>query len=445
MIGKIGIAGKFGDAPYLKDLAAKEGADPSAVLRSAAAAGDLDLAENAVKCGAKVNMADESGFLDSSTALSLACQRGQGKIVAFLCSVESVDKNDALKAACRFGLEPEAAALIKRGAKINARRCRGAIGGCHTPLSAAASYGHPALVKLLLKHKAGVDFENCYALLKVCSGIPCLKGLAHEAGCAAALRLLLKAGAKTGLDENDYHYRAEDGHAPCDDPLEGNTRDNIFYSQKNSGLHRACEAGLVGLVRVFIEHGADVQSKGAGSKMTPLQHVASSDCKDATEASLVAVVHLLLARGAGEDGGLEEALGSARGETMRRALQDRAGVAEEARRISAAALADIEARYFKAKEAHAKVEAELDKVEFARKSFAQDAARVAASAGPAPDVEALRKGEDKRVQKRDKVFAAAAERAIAFSVTTEDIAGVAPKEKKEEAKQCCEGCHSHWG
>jgi ankyrin repeat protein len=235
------------------DVNAAEG-DGATALHWAVYHDDRELVELLLGAGAKANAANDLAI----TPLYLASTNGNAAIVRLL-----LDRGARPDAASEAGVTPlmEAArsgsvdavrALIERGADVNARESD----RHQTALMWAAARRHPAIVKLLLEHHAGLHARTRVRALRVMldqgprrtvktsmqdarsidAGGSTALLFAAQAGDAESARLLLSAGANV----NDA---AADG---------------------NSALVLAAFNGHAPAARVLIDHGADLDAAGAG-------------------------------------------------------------------------------------------------------------------------------------------------------------------------------------
>jgi hypothetical protein len=106
--------------------------------------------------------------------------------------------DEALVWACRSGRVNVLAALVQRGADVDADPYRG------TPLAWAAMNGHPETVAWLLDHGASVDGRSTFGGPGHGLALTALH-LAAQCGNASMARLLLDRGADPGIEDGIHH------------------------------------------------------------------------------------------------------------------------------------------------------------------------------------------------------------------------------------------------
>lgn len=198
---------------------------------------DLAAARALLVAGADADRANRYGV----TALSLACERGAGPLVAELLAA-GADPGRALPGgetplhtAARTGRPEPVRALLAAGARVDA-----ALPDGQTPLMWAAAEGHVEVVRLLLA--AGADLHR-----RVPSGFNAWL-FAVRGGHAETARVLLAAGA-------DLHYGVlpEPGHRGRKHPAAG-----------TSALLLAIENGHFELAAELVDRGADPDDLRSG-------------------------------------------------------------------------------------------------------------------------------------------------------------------------------------
>nr|8G3K_B Chain B, Cryo-EM imaging scaffold subunit B with DARPin - RCG-33 [synthetic construct]8G42_A Chain A, RCG-33 - Cryo-EM imaging scaffold subunit B fused to DARPin [synthetic construct]8G47_A Chain A, RCG-33 - Cryo-EM imaging scaffold subunit B fused to DARPin [synthetic construct]8G4F_A Chain A, RCG-33 - Cryo-EM imaging scaffold subunit B fused to DARPin [synthetic construct]8G4H_A Chain A, RCG-33 - Cryo-EM imaging scaffold subunit B fused to DARPin [synthetic construct] len=131
---------------------------------------------------------------------------------------EELDKK--LLEAARAGQDDEVAALLAKGADVNAHDTFG-----FTPLHLAALYGHLEIVEVLLKRGADINADDSYGRTPL--------HLAAMRGHLEIVELLLRWGA-------DVNAADEEGRTP---------------------LHLAAKRGHLEIVEVLLKNGADVNAQ----------------------------------------------------------------------------------------------------------------------------------------------------------------------------------------
>lgn len=203
--------------------------------------GHLDAVAALIRDGAKVDARDES----LSTPLILAASTGQVEIVQ---------------------------ALLKAGADVNATNSGGS-----TALTAAARGGNAALVRVLLDAKSRVNLKDCVGRTAL--------HLAARGGKVEIMELLLAAGAN--ISAQDSHFLT----TPLLNAVLGGNADAVRYllrhgcpvNLRNSDGATPLHSATIGrntntnVVKVLLEAGADIDARHAEDGSTPLMWAAQSE------------------------------------------------------------------------------------------------------------------------------------------------------------------------
>ncbi|KLT22753.1 ankyrin repeat domain protein [Wolbachia endosymbiont of Armadillidium vulgare str. wVulC] len=151
--------------------------------------------------------------------------------------VQSNDGSTPLSAAAQGGCGGVVKLLLKHGAGVNAKSNEGL-----TPLHVAAQGGYDDVVELLLDHEADVNAKNI-------QGLTPLHAAALKS-CDNVVELLLDHKA-------DVNARGDDDFTP---------------------LHLAAQRGHGSIVKLLLKHGADVNAKSS-QDLTPLS-LTLNDCPE---------------------------------------------------------------------------------------------------------------------------------------------------------------------
>lgn len=182
-----------------------------------------------------------------------------------------------------LGLEEPLRLLLTSGVDMNAYA-----GRYGTPLIAAASQGHKAIVKLLLDHGAEVDAEGSSVFSTALSA-------SSYFGYRSIAEMLLDHGAKPDWrrdnDDTALELACEGGHETIVELLINRGSDVNLRRAGGYGfpLSAASERGFYNIVYLLLQKGAKVNNKG-GHYLNALQAAASSGSES--------IVQLLLASGA---------------------------------------------------------------------------------------------------------------------------------------------------
>ena len=254
-------------------------------LIAACAGGHTEIVRLLLDRGADV---DTEGGGINRTALQAACTRGNKTIVDMLLN-RGADVNaeggvfgPALQVACKDGHDTIVQLLLDWGADVNVNMEGGIFG---TALQAACYGVHETTVRLLLDRGADVNAEG------VANGTPlqavCAQG--HE----PLVRLLIDQGAepKDG-DTECCMFGRQRGYRAITLILLGRGASVSVHGRAESALQAACRGGHVAIVKLLLETGAEVNTRG-GHYETALQAACSTGGNRQEE-----VVRLLLDNGA---------------------------------------------------------------------------------------------------------------------------------------------------
>jgi ankyrin repeat protein len=187
-------------------------ADGTTALHWAVYRNNLALVEKLIAAGANVNAKNQYGSSPMSEAAVVGNLEVMKKLLAAGADVESAnaDGQTALMIVSRTSNVEAARLLLKKGAAVNAREKWRQ----QTPLMWAAAEAQPAMVKLLLEHRAEVNarsLENKWdrqvtaeprMQARPSGGFTPLLYAARR-GCAECASLLVKAGADVNLADPD--------------------------------------------------------------------------------------------------------------------------------------------------------------------------------------------------------------------------------------------------
>lgn len=190
----------------------KRTADGTSALHWAIYYNDENLVEQLIEAGADVNVRNDYG----STPMSEAAVVGNVKVLRKLLEAgadtesANADGQTALMILSRTSNVEAAELLLRKGAKVNAReQWRG-----QTPLMWAAAEAQPAMVKLLVKHRADVNARsNVNEWERQVTAEPRMQArpsggftpllYAARKGCLECAQILVKAGADKNLTDPD--------------------------------------------------------------------------------------------------------------------------------------------------------------------------------------------------------------------------------------------------
>jgi uncharacterized protein len=190
----------------------EKSADGTTALHWAVYNSNLALVERLIAAGADVNARNEFGSSPMSEAAVVGNVPVMRTLLAAGADVESAnaDGQTALMIVARTSNVEAARLLLRKGAAVNAReRWRQ-----QTPLMWAAAEAQPAMVKLLVEHRAEIDarsLENQWD--RQVTAEPRMQArpsgaftpllFAARRGCAECASILLKAGADVNLADPD--------------------------------------------------------------------------------------------------------------------------------------------------------------------------------------------------------------------------------------------------
>ncbi len=273
------------DAAVIKALLAKGAkvatttADGQTALSLAVAYDRLEAVRVLLARGAAVNAKDAAG----RTPLSLAVVYGRTALVSeLLAKGAAVDVRDQagrtpLLAAITAGQHAAVAVLLAHGADANAKDAAG-----RTALALAVGKGDAALVAALLDHGAAADLGETGAALRdalgrgeaavvqtlLDHGVPATTPEHADAVCAAAVQgqdvivaALLAKGANADCRTRGDEPASCDRHT--DPPRSYSSLDRCAPGQDWTPLRAAADLGHLGVVRVLVDYGVDVNAKGA--------------------------------------------------------------------------------------------------------------------------------------------------------------------------------------
>ncbi len=211
-----------------KDTQAYAGLNVDDVLVKSARLGNRYMAEQALDGGADVNYVNDSGV----TPLLAAAYEGHLAVVKML--VKKAAEIDFVT----LGLRQFA--MSKSHAPLNIRDLMAAASRGDTALIAAGRRGHTAVVEYLLKNGAQIDLPNRHGEVVVF--------VAAANGDSKLLRLLLDNGADANATEFD------------------NRSNQLSLAKSTMGrdsvLMRAVQRGHLGIAKMLVEAGSDVNYRG---------------------------------------------------------------------------------------------------------------------------------------------------------------------------------------
>ena len=261
-------------------------ADGDTALIKAARGGHSEVANVLKLNGADENIQNNSGEsaskLSQINELMSACTDGEGDTVTRLLqegvSVLSMneDGDTGLHLCCEKGHEEVAKIFLDHDCDIN---CRGY--NQETPLMSSSFSGHLTITKLLLEHGAKVDLQDAdgdTALIKAARG--------GHSEVANVLKL-------NGADEKIQNNAGESAHklpqikellaastAGDGDTITRLLQVGVSVTSKDgdgdTGLHLSAREGHDDIVKLFLDHEADVNIRGCNNS-TPLMQAAEED------------------------------------------------------------------------------------------------------------------------------------------------------------------------
>lgn len=142
--------------------------------------------------------------------------------------------------------------------------------GC-TPMHAAAAYGHPEMISILMQRGGEVNVTDYHGSTPL--------HLACQRGHQNVSLLLLAKGASVGIEDNDgnrpLHLCCANGHEECVKALLYSSRPsqrvsiNATNTRGDTALHLASRWGYDSIVSLLIDHGASVEARNRRQE-TPL-------------------------------------------------------------------------------------------------------------------------------------------------------------------------------
>ncbi|MEP7245255.1 MAG: ankyrin repeat domain-containing protein [Gammaproteobacteria bacterium] len=186
--------------------------DGTSALHWAVYHDDADLVDRLIAAGADTNAKNDYGATPMSQAAVIGNVKVLSKLLAARADVESpnADGQTALMVIARTSNVEAAKLLIRRGAKVNAvEQWRG-----QAPLMWAAAENQPAMVRLLIDHRAEVNARsNINEWDRQVTAEPRMQArpsggftpllYATRKGCLDCVRALIKAHADIGLSDPD--------------------------------------------------------------------------------------------------------------------------------------------------------------------------------------------------------------------------------------------------
>jgi ankyrin repeat protein len=192
--------------------ASEKSADGTTALHWAVYNDDVDLVGQLIAAGADVSAKNDYGATPMSEAATTGNVQVLRKLLAAGADVESAnaDGQTALMVVSRTSNVEAAKLLLKHGAAVNMREQWRS----QTPLMWAAAEAQPAMVALLIAHRAQVNARsNVNNVERQVTAEPRMQArpmggftpllYAARSGCAECARLLLKAGADVNLADPD--------------------------------------------------------------------------------------------------------------------------------------------------------------------------------------------------------------------------------------------------
>ncbi|CAH1799596.1 unnamed protein product [Owenia fusiformis] len=286
-------------------------------LHQAATHDEKEVARMLIEHGANLRCADEDG----ATPLHYACSEGNEEVVQMLFDAgekldgwvtisqmvtdQDYERNTALHLAVVNQNYEVVKICLKKGSDVNTHRLH-----YNTPLHLAATAGDVRIIELLIEYKARVDCLNEMqetplhraAAYDHADAVEFLikKGARLEkhdkdnftplliAACkghASTIQKLLDCGADiSAMDKNEktaIYWAAEEDKVEALQVLLNNpySRDMLDISDRYDSvpLHVACQNGYLGIVKMLLDHGADMEYKNE-EEQTPL-HLAAKNGK----------------------------------------------------------------------------------------------------------------------------------------------------------------------
>ncbi|KAI9748141.1 MAG: hypothetical protein M4579_007306, partial [Chaenotheca gracillima] len=219
----------------------------STALWAASLGGHEQIVRLLLEHGADVSAQSNVG---TTTALYAASGEGHQQIVRLLlehgANVEAqVDGNTALQLATANGHEQIVRLLLEHGADLNPH-----IGDDYSPLCVASTLGNEQIVRTFLKHGADINAQNS-------DGSTALYTASDE-GHEQIVRLLLEHGADVNIPITDEHMALW-----LASPAGYEVTVLFGYVFPRTALLVALREGQERIVRLLLEHGADVNARSA--------------------------------------------------------------------------------------------------------------------------------------------------------------------------------------
>lgn len=273
----------------------ERGANTGVAINVASTVGSVEMVQILLNHGASVGDID----YESKTPLHCACEWGHIDVVKeLLANGAKVNEKDMsgrtpLHHASRNGKMEVVAVLVSKGAKINSKDRSG-----NNALHRACVGGNTEVVKKLLKHKASIhawNYNNMIPLHCACelgntevvevltacgkyskSELNKALLIATEEGFHDIVAILLKNGASVCNDENPLYFACLNGRLQVVKVLLEHGADIQERNNQDGStpLHIACNEGHLDIVESLLEHGADVFVRDDASRI-PIHYARS--------------------------------------------------------------------------------------------------------------------------------------------------------------------------
>ena len=229
-------------------LISEFGCDPNdgVSLRTACRHGNLSMVKTLIVCGANVNGRDADG----NTLLHMTARIDQREEAMhyWTCdpNIKNKEERTPLHVACMCGNLSGVKLLIKHGARVNLKDIHS-----NTPLSLAVLHNHTSIASALVS-EFGCDPNDGVSLNTAC-----------EQGNLSIAKTLLEHGASVNGDNVDV-----DGNTLLDLAAKNETMQALFKNidriknkEGRTPLHIACMCGNLGMVKLLILQGAEMNAK----------------------------------------------------------------------------------------------------------------------------------------------------------------------------------------